>query len=119
MQHPRFMAFAAVEVWRDAERKMGRKIFRHFVESDEFIHGMKQKDSAHFLRAVQLRLYRVAMPLRCNCDVFRAVSRFSATPAGRLFRHRFGNGYGCRTFGDNLFGRLFGLHLFGLGDVFG
>lgn len=59
------------------------------------------------------------MPLRCNRYGFSSVSRFSATSAGRLFRHRFGNGYGCRTFGGSLFGRLFGLHLFGLCGVFG
>lgn len=48
VQHPRFMAFAAVEIRGDAERKMGRKIFRHVVESDEFIHGMKQKEQRTF-----------------------------------------------------------------------
>jgi hypothetical protein len=42
------MAFAAVEVRGDAERKVGRKIFCHFVESDEFIHGMKQKGQRTF-----------------------------------------------------------------------
>lgn len=54
VQHPRFMAFAAVEIRGDAERKVGRKIFRHFIESDEFVHDRIRKDSAHFLHAVRL-----------------------------------------------------------------
>jgi hypothetical protein len=48
VQHPRFVAFAAVEVRRDAERKVGRKILRHFIESNEFIHNMKQKGQRTF-----------------------------------------------------------------------
>lgn len=54
VQHPRFMAFAAVEIRGDAERKWAEKFSATSLKAMSLYMTGYEKDSAHFLHAVRL-----------------------------------------------------------------